>query len=41
MKAFLAAVAAMVLIAAGAHFALDALHMSSAAVYQSDAVRLN
>jgi hypothetical protein len=41
MKAFLAAVTAMILIAVGAHFTLDALHMSSAAVYQSDNVRLN
>lgn len=41
MKAFLAAVAAMILIAVGAHFALDTLRMSSAAVYQSDNVRLN
>lgn len=41
MKAFLAAITAMIVIAVGAHYALRALDMSSAAVFQSDAVRLD
>ncbi|MDX1422796.1 MAG: hypothetical protein R3322_06635 [Kiloniellales bacterium] len=40
MKAFLAGCAAAIVIAVGAHFALNALGASSAKVYSSDSVRL-
>lgn len=41
MRAFLTAAAATVLIGVGAHFALDSLNYSSAAVTASDSVRLD
>jgi hypothetical protein len=40
MKAFLAAMACIVAIAVGAHFALQALDMGSDIVHASDSVRL-
>jgi hypothetical protein len=40
MKAFLAACAAAIVIAVGAHFALNSLGESSAKVYSSGNVRL-
>jgi hypothetical protein len=41
MKAFLAAICAMVVISVAAAYGLDSLGHSSAAVYQSDSVRLD